>query len=297
MKNKFLWVCFAIGAFWAGCSDDGELNPTHIDRNRFNVADFSSPEEMEVRNHFHEKTGCYIVFTDSLAKRESVTPAGNYVFIDTLDLNYAASSRTQHVFDYTLLPTLAEREAAADFLADEVLPRIDSVWWPYSFFVVDSLKFTRRVLDGQSNEMRPTVVMGSWACYSTTIVGCNGLFEMDATEREACAREIQKGMVLGMYTELDSVDYADFYAFSTDYYANYGQLDQEYVDEEELGFLPGVWVRAYWYGRENDVAAYIYEIFSMTKQEFDEKYGKWQIVLDKRDAMEKILEGHGIKVY
>lgn len=280
-----------------GCSDDGELSPTHIDRNLYNVADFSSPEEMEVRNQFYEKTGCYIVFTDSLAKREAESPAGPYIFIDTIDLNYAASSRTGHVFDYTLLPTFEERKAAADFLADEVLPRLDAAYWPYSFFMVDSLKFTRRILDGQSNMLRPTVVMGSWVCYSTTIVACNGLFEMDATEREAYVREVQKGLVLGMYTQLDSVEYADFYAFSEDYYSNFGIYDQEYEDEEELGFLRGVWANQYWYGQENDVASYIWEIFSMTREEFDEKYGQWQIVLDKRDAMEKILEDHGIRVY
>ena len=45
------------------------------------------------------------------------------------------------------------------------------------------------------------------------------------------------------------------------------------------------------------MASYIWEIFSMTREEFDEKYGQWQIVLDKRDAMEKILEDHGIRVY
>ena len=120
MKNILLFLfVVVVGALFVECSEDGELTPTFIDRDRYNVSDFSSQEEMEIRNRFYEETGCFLVFNDSLAKREAVTPAGIYIFVDTIDLNYAASSRTQHKFDYTKLSTIEEKEAAADFLLNE----------------------------------------------------------------------------------------------------------------------------------------------------------------------------------
>lgn len=297
MKNILLFLfVVVVGALFVECSEDGELTPTFIDRDRYNVSDFSSQEEMEIRNRFYEETGCFLVFNDSLAKREAVTPAGIYIFVDTIDLNYAASSRTQHKFDYTKLSTIEEKEAAADFLLNEVLTRMDTIYYPYSFFMVDSLIFTRYMVAGSMISYRDPIVMGSWVCYSTTIVACNGVFDMDAEERESYVREVQKGMVLGMYTQLDPLDYVEFYNYSADYYED----PYEYlVDEnwEELGFIPNVWVNQEWYTQANDVPTYIWEIFSMTKEEFDKKYGQWSIVLNKRDAMVRILERHGIKVY
>ena len=302
MKNRLLFLVITVGALFAGCSDDEEnLSPSNIDRNRYNVSDFCTPEEMEIRNEFYEKIGSYIVFNDSLTKREAVTPAGTYIFVDTIDLNYAASYRTQHEFYYTKLSTIDEKRAAADFLADEVLPRLDTAFYPYSFFVVDSLIMVRMQVDWQDGPADPEA-LGSWVCYSTTIVGCNGLFEMDAAEREAQIREVQKGILINKYsTALDSINYLNFIAISDPY----RYIDETWRDEGkekwewafERGFLYGVWSTQAYRNWDTDVAAYIWEMFSMTREEFDEKYGQWDIILQRRDALVKDFSENNVRVY
>lgn len=303
MKNRLLFLVITVGALFAGCSDDEEnLSPSNIDRNRYAAADFSTPEEMEIRNQFYENTGCYLVFTDSLTKREAVTPAGTYVFVDTIDLNYAASYRTNEDFDYSLLPkSIDMRREAADFLEDEVLPRLDTVFYPYSFFIVDTLIVDRHHVDYGMEEVGPEL-MGSWVCYSTTIVGCNGLFEMDAAEREAQIREVQKGILINKYsTALDSINYLNFIAISDPY----RYIDETWRDEGkekwewafERGFLYGVWSTQAYRNWDTDVAAYIWEMFSMTREEFDEKYGQWDIILQRRDALVKDFSENNVRVY
>lgn len=305
MKNRLLFLIITIGALIAGCSDDEKnLSPSNIDRDKYNVADFSSPEEMEIRNAFYEKIGSYIVFNDSLTKRVAESPAGTYVFVDTIDLNYAASYRTNHEFYYTKLFTIDEKRAAADFLADEVLPRLPQEFYPYSFFVVDSLIMNRYFLDVFSyGSMGSYIVdtMGSWVCYSTTVVACNGLFEMDAAGREAHIRQVQKGILINTYnTLLDSVDYVDFIAINDEY----RYVKQVYEEGETMqdwylrhGFLFPVWSTQDPRIWSNDVAAYIWEMYDMTKEEFDEKYGQWEIILERRDALEKCLLRKNIRVY
>ena len=300
MKTNMLFLIIITGIF-VGCSDDEGLVPSNIDRDRYNVADFSTQEEMDIRNSFYDKTGCYIVFNDSLAKREAITPAGVYTFVDTLDLNYAASYRTEHKFYYTLLPTVDERRVAADFLANEVLPRLDTVFYPYAFFMVDSLRISRHMQDGSMITMKPEETMGSWVCYSVTVVAYGG-FGMDVEGRKAQIREIQKGILINTYdTKLDSLDYLDFLSIAEPYrnieetWWEEGETQEEWSFER--GFLYGVWATQSYRLWNNDVAAYIWEIFSMTKDEFDKKYEEWPIILERRDAMVAILEKKNVSVY
>ena len=304
MKNGLLFLIITVGALFAGCSDDEEnLSPSNIDRDRYNAADFSSPEEMEIRNEFYEKIGCYIVFNDSLMKREAVTPAGTYVFVDTIDLNYAASYRTQHKFYYTKLSTIDEKRAAADFLADEVLPRLDPSFYPYSFFMVDSLVIDRQFLDG-SMSYRYVDTIGSWVCYSTTVVALNGLFETDAVGREAQIRDIQRGILISEFnTVLDSLDYVDFLKLSDEFrYADAGKAATEEGINMDVwyythGFLWSVWSTQAAQEWTNDISAYIWEMFAMTKEEFDEKWGTYPLILERRDALEAIFERNNVRVY
>lgn len=304
MKNRLLFLVITVGALFAGCSDDEEnLSPSNIDRNRYNVSDFCTPEEMEIRNEFYEKIGSYIVFNDSLTKREAVTPAGTYIFVDTIDLNYAASYRTQHEFYYTKLSTIDEKRAAADFLADEVLPRLDTAFYPYSFFVVDSLIMVRMQVDWQDGLADPEA-LGSWVCYSTTVVALNGLFETDAAGREAQIRDIQRGILINEFnTVLDSLDYVDFLKLSDEFRyvsANEG-AEEEGVNMDVWyymhGFLWPVWSSQDPQNWTNDISAYIWEMFAMTKEEFDEKWGAYPLILERRDALVDIFERNNVRVY
>ena len=49
--------------------------------------------------------------------------------------------------------------------------------------------------------------------------------------------------------------------------------------------------------KKEDLLGYILEIFSMTGQEFEEKYAEYPLVLQKQKALVKILEKNGVSVY
>ena len=143
--------------------------------------------------------------------------------------------------------------------------------------------------------------MGSWVCYSVTVVAYDG-FGMDVEGRKAQIREIQKGILINTYdTKLDSLDYLDFLSIAEPYrnieetWWEEGETQEEWSFER--GFLYGVWATQSYRLWNNDVAAYIWEIFSMTKDEFDKKYEEWPIILERRDAMVAILEKKNVSVY
>ena len=61
-----------------GCSDNEEFTPTNTERNLFDLPDFSSEQEMEIRQrNFHASTGVYL-FNDSWGWQEVMTPQGTY---------------------------------------------------------------------------------------------------------------------------------------------------------------------------------------------------------------------------
>ena len=56
-----------------GCSEREDETPSYVDRNMFNMPDYSSAEEMALREAFYEKTSCYLIFNDTLYDREVTT--------------------------------------------------------------------------------------------------------------------------------------------------------------------------------------------------------------------------------
>ena len=100
MKNIIL-LCILMLAF-LGCSDNEEFTPTNTERNLFDLPDFSSEQEMEIRRNFHASTGVYLLFNDSLGWREVTTPQGTYTTCDILDLNYNITSKILHSYNYLI---------------------------------------------------------------------------------------------------------------------------------------------------------------------------------------------------
>lgn len=285
---SLLLMCAAL----SGCTKEDE-SPSNVDRNMFNMPDYSSEEEMALRQSFLEATSCYLIFNDSLYNREVTTPSGTTVEPVILNLSYEVTGTQEHAFRFTLLKDMAKKERAVTFLEDEVLPRINPIFYPYSFFLVD--EFYMQEADSYG-ELSPEEARAAYTCYYTTLVACTGLDEMDETERYLHIRGIVEGIMVRRYTELDDSEYADFYQYSESLYGSYPDYDETVL---EIGFLEtfqGSWTMSF-YERENDLLAYVQEIFALTEEEFDEKYADWPRVLEKKEALVKIFERNGVQVY
>ena len=140
MKNKYLCILVAIMLYACGASED--VTPSGLDQNMFSSSDFSSPEEMTIRQNFRDETGIYLIFNDSLCWREVKTPQGIYRRCEMLNLNYELSAMLSDTFRYTLLDDIQVKQRMADFLKVEILPMLPKVMYPYSFFVVDEFYFS-----------------------------------------------------------------------------------------------------------------------------------------------------------
>lgn len=288
MKNKYLCILVAIMLYACGASED--VTPSGLEQNMFSSSDFSSPEEMTIRQNFRDETGIYLIFNDSLCWREVQTPQGIYRRCEMLNLNYELSAMLSDTFRYTLLDDIQVKQRMADFLKDEILPMLPKVMYPYSFFVVDEFYFSEN--RGWAGNL-PFVLTAAWACYQATIVGTNDQFDLSATERYNYKRQLMRGILLRTYDLLDEKVYADFYAFCESMYGEYQSYEEAPM---ELGFLDA-YSMFDWYQKEEDIKGYIYEIFSMTEEAFKEKYAAWPIVLQKQEVLVEALEKNGVTVY
>lgn len=288
-KYILLGTCIAM---LFGCAKEEDVTPSE-NRNLYDLPDFSSPEEMEIRKNFYKETGSFLLFNDSLGYSEKHTPQGSQQICEVLDLHYEITSNIKHVFNFTYLKESAKQQQAADWLAKEVLPMLPAVLRPAAILLTDDFLFQEYKFSyiSYKYELLPPKIIGAYSTYNATIVGCNDIFEMASEEKQAYVRDIIKVILLRNASRLDDKEYAAFYQYSDAYYGTYDP------NNESVGFLPEIGGQYNCSKKSVDLQSYIQEIFSMTEEEFTEKYASWDLVLKKRDALVKILEKHGVKVY
>lgn len=289
--RKYILIGICILMF-AGCSKEEDVTPSE-QRNLFDLPDFSSPEEMKLRRDFYKETGCFLLFNDSLGYTDRYTPQGNVRICEMLDLHYEITSSNQSVFNFTYLRDFEQKQQAANWLAKEVLPMLPPAFRPHAILLTDEFLCAEYILDGWSSKVLPEKMMAAYSTYHALIVGCNGVSELDDKKAHAYKREILQRILRRSTSNLDEEVFADFYQYSDAYYDKYYSGSES----KEVGFLKGVVSNYYYYQKAKDFQGYLVEIFSMTEEEFTEKYAGWDLVLKKRDALVKILEKQGIIVY
>lgn len=290
MKNRCLWILLLLGTCAYACSNE-DVNPSGEEQNMFASPDFSTEEEMAIRDNFFEKTGIYLIFNDSLCWREVETPSGIWKMCETLNLNYEFSNMSSNIMQYKLSSDIANKEAMANLLADELLPLTPESMRPYAFFVVDSFSFAQ---GNDYNDTGDPELMAAMACYNTTVVGMNGVLEMDEAEFYSYKQQFMRGILLKNYILLGENVYTDFYVYCADAYG----INPGYTDAEKwaAGFLTSYYGVSGYY-KEYDIPNYIWEIYSMTEEEFDMKYADYPLVLQKKNTLVRIFEECGIAVY
>ncbi|WP_065218985.1 MULTISPECIES: hypothetical protein [Butyricimonas] len=295
MKYTILLLILAC-LFWR-CSDDENVSPSHADRNMFDMPDFSTEEEMSLRRDFFDKTKCYLIFNDSLYYRPRITPGSSEPECVVLDLKYQVTGSGEDILlRHTYLKNMQDKELAAKFAKEEILACLSPAFYPYAFFMVD--QFFVQEASRWSDDYEPEEERVAYAGYNATLVAYNNYYQLDKVAQKSYKRAVIAVIMTKNYTQIDDKEYESFYQYSQDLYGEYPDYEDTPL---EVGFLETFrydWNRTFYY-KQNDLLAYVMEVFALTKEEFNEKYDKekYPIVHQKKEALVKIFEKHGITVY
>ena len=295
MKHYILLLLLA-SAFWY-CSNDEDVVPSNNDRNMFDMPDFSSEEEMKVRRDFYDATSCYLIFNDSLYYGNITTPSGSDPECVILDLKYQVKGTSEDaLLRYTYLKDMKDKELAAKFAKEKILPRLAPAFYPYTFFMVDQFYISKA--SAWSSGYDPEVEQSAYAGYNASLVAYKHFYDMDEAAQYAYSRSVIAILMTKNYTQVKDSEYNDFYQYSQEQYGIYPDYEDTPL---EVGFLETFrydWVRSF-YDKKYDLLAYVMEVFALTKEEFDEKYDKelYPLVHQKKEALVKIFERLGVKVY
>ena len=149
-----------------------------------------------------------------------------------------------------------------------------------------------------SDDYGPEVERAAYTGYNATLVAYNNYYQMDEAARDAYKRAIMSIIMAKNHTQIADSEYDSFYQYSQDTYGKFPDYDDTPL---EAGFLETFrydWGRSF-YSKKNDLLAYVMEIFKLTEEEFNEKYDKekYPLVHLKKEALVKIFENLGVKVY
>ena len=217
--RHYILFCLLLGACWA-CSDKEDITPSYNDRNMFDMPDFSSPEEMKIRKDFYEETGCYLIFNDSLYYRNLTTPQGSDPELVVLDLKYQISGTTDDTpIRYTLLQNMEDKELAAKFLKEEILPWLSPAFYSYAFFMVDGFFSSVEDFDWDTYEyVWIEVPAEAYAGYNATLIAYDDFYSKDEAERYAYKRKIMRTLIEKNHTQIKASVDDDFYNVLSKFY-------------------------------------------------------------------------------
>lgn len=287
----------------AACSED-DIVPNTLEENYFLEPITSSEFELALQKEFFEKEGVYLLFNDTLSREYlGDDVSGNPVYdYQIVDLSYSMIA-SAGAFAFQYLQADEEKQAAADFLSDNVLPSLGESMRPYSFLVVDVLEYYEDYY-GELVLVDGTIVYSGWNC---TAIAVQGINEMSEAEQESYRLQLLKSMANNKMQLLDESVFDEFYAFCESYYSTYFMYEeaeafcQEYPTQYDLGFLS-----TYSYGyngymwlvnfkaKSYDLEDYTNAIFDTPEEEFRETYADYPIVLEKYQILKDIIESLGI---
>lgn len=306
--KQYILLFLLSGICWS-CSKEENVTPSNNDRNMFDMPDFSSPEEMQIRRDFYKETGSYLIFNDSLYYRNLTTPQGSDPECVILDLQYQISgSGDETPIRYSLLKDMDKKESATRFLKEEILSWLSPAFYSYTFFMVDEFFNSKQTFSWITwTYIWEEFPDEAYAGYNATLVAYNDFYSKDEAERYSYKREVLKTIVEKNHTQIKESEYDEFYNVCSKYY----NQRPEQKDEDgkgdyeetvwEIGYLTtylSSWAKSYW-TKKYDLLAYITEIYSLTQEGFDAKYDKekYPLVHRKKEALVKILNNHGVRVY
>lgn len=310
-----LAALLVIGAA-AGCSEKEEFTTSTLRYNDFLRPEGETEEISALQEEFYRQEGVYVLFNDTLSRQYlGDDPQGNPCYsYHRIDMTYSLTGSSRDAFEYTYLETDAEKQNAARFISEQLLPRLSEENRPYSVLLVNAItQYTDNY--GTMMAQSPAVYSG-WQC---TAIAVEGVDAMDEQEMTLYQRSLLKAIVNNKMATVDESVFAEFYSFCLPYYGTFGYsyddpdlegtnsemadyLQANYPTLKDLGLLS-----AYGYmdnasfkaffnfkAKEYDLSDYIDAIFSSTKEEFLAENADYPIVIEKYNILRGIIADLGV---
>ena len=292
MKKYILGFVIAV-CLWA-CSKEDWPSNDQLEVNFFAVPEGATGEEAELRRKFFDKTGVYLLFSDTLGCRNITTLSGETIVewqvVDLMwNMNTNSFADSLGFFPYQVI---GKKEAAAKFVQDELLTGLPELFYPYSILLTERLVLFENFYG--------TYVPGEVAVYSgrqATAIALGDIATTSDEEKETLKNEIMKAMIVNNLSLIKDSDLAVFYSYSTDYY-DISSWNVPFP-VESVGFLPtyaSSWMVTF-NTKSLDVLAYVEEIFNLSETKFRETYAEYSVVIEKMEEMVKVLRKYGVNVY
>lgn len=310
MKKTIIYFMI-LSAVLVSCAGEDDLTPSNVKDNWFEADSDANDPESVLRRNFYNETKIYLLFNDTLRHEYIGKNADGKELYDTelVDFNYTITNYDDFAYrQITYLSTMQEKEAAAAFVKNYLLPHIKgSKMQPFSVMLVKEILYDRR---GYEEDAVPVSYYAGRRC---TALAVSGVADMDSEDQESYADDILYSMVSTTVNDADyetkvpfydiSENYAGFYPYYEYYEDHFDDFDPDnWTDEEALeiahkyGFLSysGRW-SPYFPSSSVDVKDYMDAVWDYTPEAFEEEYGDNPIIMEKYNWMRNFILGLGYK--
>ncbi len=294
---KYIIGLLIIAGLWA-CSKEDWPDNSQPEANLFAVPAGATGEEAELRRGFFDRTGMYLLFSDTLTAREVNAMGSKKEVYTKVHLEWNMVSTNQGVDSFVCYPykALEVKKALTEFIEREVVARVPKMFYPYSMMLLDRFVYFK---DNYGSYNAP-VEYSFYAGMQSSVIAVGDFLMFTAEEKEVLKTNLVGNLISSRITAIPDDDWANFYSYSDEYY----KLSSQYVVPEPIeacGYLPtyntGGWGGPDFHTKEYDIKAYVEEIFKLSETEFRETYATYPIIIDKMEEMVKVLHKHGVKVY
>lgn len=290
---------------WA-CRKEDSITPRDSEVNLFYPNRFSGAFA-QICQDFYAETGCYLLLNDTL-KHEyvGVDMYGNPVYeTELLDLTYGITSTRQwkFVFDYAIEEDRVRE--AVDIVKNNILASMDTVYYPYSFLLVETLKATAYLIEEGA-------LVGSWSELheENDYVGSRAIalsMSRLLADPQGFADKFLKKLLIEHLT-INVLQ--DFYAYGNAYYGH-NEIVGEFSSEEDFLRQTGVLsFTSSWEVDEDgntvlvfydvsyldDRDKYLEVILEGKEEEFKQEYADYDVILRKLELLKQAIVDLGFKI-
>lgn len=301
MTTKYyilFFSCLFLGFFTACSSEDELIAIPDTITDHFAPNPDATDAESVLRKTFYEEENSYLLFNDTL-RHEPIGSDFNgdtYYFTETLDMGYAIGESSASVLPaylYEYLESMEEKDAAVSFLKEYILPQLSSQLRPFSWFLVRSITnkmdyTTYEVLNGQRSI---AIAVG----YTIT--------EMSIDEKEILSNKVLAATLAASIAAKEK-ELTPFYSFCEDLYGGSfainnpsdWELNMQLLNEAGFIIVGDFWgyeSTGIYPQKKKDVNSFIDLVTNYTKQEIEEKYAGFPIVIEKAEIMRGLIESLG----
>lgn len=278
------------------CEKEDSLQPNAPLPNLFDVAEGATTPTSELRRKFHEETGCYLLFTDTLKHEYIGTDVyGNPLYnTELIDLSYGITSAADWVFSFTYLSDYEKQKEAVELVKTYILPVLNKNYYPYSFLLIDNfISYVYWREEGDSYGYWSADAEQDFYFGPRTLAISISLLQK---EPEEFAKKMVKSTVQ-KYLTGDKLQ--EFYAPGMEYYAKGFFYGYEYGFYSEEDFIRETGILSYYYddwdesfsvdGMTDDLEVYLTAILEGSEEDFKAEYDSYPLVIKRYNMLKQLL--------